>query len=148
MAVIEHLGLAVSIEINGVATPEYDDPEPSDNIGDPAFTAVCNKYIESQDDAEYAIHCRVTDEQKWLRESENRAINFTPVIDGKWIPGSLIEPGYRDLDETHIKGNRSGSTTTPMLQRFRFTAVKTGEGLSSVARSWSLTSLGSGRRGR
>jgi hypothetical protein len=124
MAVIEHLGLAVSIEINGVATPEYDDPEPCDNIGDPAYTAVCHKYIESRDDAEYVIRCRVTDKQKWLRESKDRCLHFWALIDGKFARGAGMRNGH-DY-EVVIKGIESSATT---LHGFRFTAVNTGEGV-------------------
>lgn len=62
MAIIEELGLAVSVIVDGEALPEYDNPEPDaggDNNDGPAVTAICDKYIESQDDTEYAIYRRV-----------------------------------------------------------------------------------------
>jgi len=59
MAIIEDLGLSVTIEVNGTPLEEYNDAKPSeDSTVDQTVTKVCSKYVEAKDGAEYIVHCK------------------------------------------------------------------------------------------
>ncbi|KAL2276409.1 hypothetical protein FJTKL_00923 [Diaporthe vaccinii] len=56
MAIIEELGLEVKVQVGGSAATEYTDPEPDVDDACTETTRACHRYVESVDNAEFAIH--------------------------------------------------------------------------------------------
>lgn len=90
MAVIEDLGLAVTITVDHSPATEYDDPQPLDdsNISE-RDTRCADKYIESIDGAHFSICCEVFEPQDWLWTHPGNALRFRIFIDGKRIATKL-----------------------------------------------------------
>jgi hypothetical protein len=130
MAVIEDLGLTVRVQIDGMPTPEYDDPDPcADNMGDPAYTRVCNKYIEAKDNAEYTFQFSATGKQEWLSRSPAHAFAFEFYVDGRRMSGSLFRAAHRGTVRLE-EGVISLHNGTLLLHRYRFAAVNPGRASS------------------
>ncbi|KAB5582774.1 hypothetical protein GE09DRAFT_1076383 [Coniochaeta sp. 2T2.1] len=128
MAVIEHLGLSVTVHVDGSDTAEYDDPEPVPDKEFPHSTVV-SKYIESKDDEEYQIHCRVLPQHSWLSKStaEPRVLTFHTFTDGHWRNGRVH---YREKGNGFVLSIQ-GAVATPagesysILSKFKFSPVTT-----------------------
>lgn len=131
MAIIEDLGLTISIHIDGTPVPEYDDPEPCvDDIGDPAYTHVCNKYIEVKDNAEYAFHFSAIGEQKWLSQTSSHGFTFTFYVDGKAMASHVLKAVHQGVRLIN-QGVISFENGQTVLRRYRFAAVNMGKVLAS-----------------
>lgn len=126
MAIIEDLGLTVCVQIDGTPTPEYDDPGPCvEDMGDPASTRVCNKYIEVKDNAEYAFQFSATGKQEWLSQSRKHGFAFRFSVDGEALSSQLFmagDYGMVRLDE----GVCSFYNGKSWLRRYKFTVVNRG----------------------
>lgn len=127
MAIIEELGLEAKVSINGSAAAEYLDEEPNAD-GDPRgqTTKTCHHYVESIDNAEFAIHVGVIPGnnagQKWIGRSPGNALLFSVAFDGglnvagKWVDQ---RSGSRSLDGVYKRANAT-------MRKFCFAPVSTG----------------------
>ena len=142
MAIIEDLGLSVVINIDGADAVEYDDPEPEPDRKYPDSTVV-SKYIESKDDKEYQINCRVLPQHLWLSEADERLLSFHAHIDGACQARKSVRnyPNTRNHENgTVIQGSiiRPTGASSEVLRRFKFSAVTTGTGLRSYDMTYSI----------
>lgn len=128
MAIIKELGLQVKVKVNGTASAEYLDEEPDDNYDSGSQnTKTCHYYVESVDNAEFAIHVGLiagtNTGQEWIGRSQNHALRFSVAFDGgrevarTWI---TQRSGPREL-----KGIYGPTNTT--LRKFCFAPVSTGQ---------------------
>jgi hypothetical protein len=133
MAILESLGLAVSVVMDGTAAQEYDDPEPSLEYKgkkiDPTVTAVCNKYIVASDKTEYLIHLEVMPQNTWVGLNEKNVLTFRIYIDGKHRCSTPfrrqdLKDGY---GESHEKGVRTYDSTGWSMRKFRFDTITASE---------------------
>ncbi len=86
MAIIEDLGVAVSVLVEGQALDEYHDPGPTvehDQGGNNENTAMCIKYIEAPDDTSFSLRYEVTNEYQWGYGEGNDRVSFECYIDGE-----------------------------------------------------------------
>jgi hypothetical protein len=86
MAILENLGLAVSIKGNGEKLTEYDDSNLAGvgAHGNSTEVMTCAKYIEAIDNQKYSIALEVTEKYKWPMNNQFCLI-FDVKIDGKWV---------------------------------------------------------------
>jgi hypothetical protein len=131
MAIIEDLGLAVSVRIDESPLVEYDDPESDterDHMCEAIVTTVVDKYIESRD-AEYDIKMEVLPQHTWLSLSKDNVLNFEIHIDGEFLDDTVfqcehLESGYKQEVAKGAYRNTSGGG---QLHRFRFDTITTCE---------------------
>ncbi|KAB5585798.1 hypothetical protein GE09DRAFT_1180965 [Coniochaeta sp. 2T2.1] len=126
MAVIEDLGLSVTVHIDGADTVEYEDPEPSQDKKFPEARVVSH-YIQSEDDKEYQIHCQVLRQHSWLSEADGRVLSVHAYTDGHWRSGQI----YDRRKSKDFVLSIDGTMDTPpgasysTLSKFKFDAVTT-----------------------
>ncbi|KAI1411290.1 hypothetical protein F5Y13DRAFT_65199 [Hypoxylon sp. FL1857] len=125
MAVLEDVpGIKVTVRIGGVDCTEYDDPEvPEQQPAQPTSL----KYIESPDDAKFAICVAVDDSYKW--GYKNHVLSFVTFVDSEWIESpivrsqSLTNGQYERLTEGKKVFRKD--TKTWSIHGLKFSAVKT-----------------------
>lgn len=131
MAIIEDLGLVVTIQVNGTPLDEYDDPNPSeDDTVDRTLTAVSQKYVEARDDAEYRIHCKALPGNRWLSEAapEYHLLLFEVEIDGKLQAERGLSWNRQVMHGgLYVEGKIEYRDTQVSVRRFRFRTIQTGE---------------------
>lgn len=128
MAIIEELGVGVSICIDGRPAVEYDDPNPTVNDEDEYF--VYSTYVESVDGAEYALTYTCLPDQRWLYNNPKNRLTFRVYIDGQercahsanrnlilYNDGKLVVEGAEAF---------RGHGQLMALSKFRFNAITTG----------------------
>jgi len=125
MAIIESLGLAVSVVIDGTPVAEYDDPEVGQRQELEFGSAkAVTKYIESRDDTEYAIRVEALPTHRWLPSNRDHLLTMYIYIDGKYQRSKAIEAtswgpdGVVSKTITGVLTRTSGSHGT--LANFRF----------------------------
>lgn len=133
MAVIDELGLVVSVCVDGTPAAEYDDPEP-DVAGRPesGITSVCDKYIESVDNSEFLLTWEVLDSRKEMYQYHDTCFGlaFYCYVDGMYA-GSRIALG-KDFRGGRWRMELRGledfdpSDNLTHLRRFIFATVATG----------------------
>lgn len=131
MAILESLGLAVSVVINGTPVAEYDDLEPDQAVRKEFPGAqIVTKYIESQDDTEYEIRCEALPTHQWLPTSRDNVLTCMVEIDGKHQAGhALTAAKWNRGIVRHIDGViRKLTASQGTLSKFKFSAVNAGEG--------------------
>ncbi|KAK7748029.1 hypothetical protein SLS53_001281 [Cytospora paraplurivora] len=128
MAIIDDLGLEVKILVNGSVATEYVPNEETQADGDKygPSTKICCRYIESINDAHFAIHGGLTSKHKvagqWIRNSQNSACSFTFFVDGRKIDSALIHNIHnRHRNAAILEGVREANK----LRRLRFASVST-----------------------
>jgi hypothetical protein len=138
MAVLENLGLAVSVVIGGTAAQEYDDPqavlEHEGEKIDPTVTAVCNKYIMAEDETEYLVRLEVLPQNTWVGLNKENTILFQVHIDGKRRRGTpfrskYLKNGYGKKDLDGIKTHDSNGWS---MRKFSFGTITASEHPFSV----------------
>lgn len=128
MAIIEELGLQVNVNVNGIAAAEYPDEKPDDKYEPGSKTTkVCHHYVESVDNAEFAIHFEliagINTGQLWISRSQNNALCFSVALDGgrdvtaTWV---TERSGPREVKGIYGPGNTT-------FRKFCFAAVSTGQ---------------------
>jgi hypothetical protein len=129
MAVIDSLGISVSVKVNGEAAVEYADPDPSPDVKYPTVPII-SKYIESKDDNEYAIACRTLPEHGWLSTHKDHLLSIQVCADGTHRACSIYKPNFQDtrcsliIDGVRV---RPHGASHEILSKFKFESVKTGE---------------------
>lgn len=126
MAIIDNLGLEVKVLVSGTPAAEYqggDFSETDDDFG--AGTAKCHRYIESVDDAEFAIELSAKRAISWLEKSSNRALYFCIDVDGlQGIVRSYID---KMKDPKRVVMGVVNRETKPFTKRnFHFSPVHIG----------------------
>jgi hypothetical protein len=138
MAVIENLGLAVSVVIDGTAAQEYDDPqavlEHEGEKIDPTVTAVCNKYIMAEDETEYLVRLEVLPQNTWVGLNKKNTVVFQVHIDGKWRRGAsfrskILKNGYREKD---LDGTKTYDSNGWSMRKFSFGTITASEHSYSI----------------
>ncbi|KAJ0124950.1 hypothetical protein J7T55_006293 [Diaporthe amygdali] len=126
MAIIEEFGLEVKVKVNGSVAAEYPDEEP-DIDGDawgPA-TKISYHYVESIDNAEFAIHVGVPSGsnagQKWIRHSRKHALTFWLAFDGG--RDAARKTIHQRSNSFLLEGVHNWARTT--MRKFRFAPVST-----------------------
>ncbi|KAH8743527.1 hypothetical protein F5883DRAFT_722602 [Diaporthe sp. PMI_573] len=121
MAIIEELGLEVTVKVGGAAATEYEDPGPDVNDARTQMTQACHHYVESVDNAEFAIHVGLipgrNTAQEWIARSRNHGLSFL-VIDGGGVSSVTI---HQHHISKLLRGIHDGKTKT--LRKFRFAPV-------------------------
>ena len=127
MAVIESLGLEVSLVMRGQPLPEYDDPDaddlPRETTGG---TIISNRYVEAQDGEEFLILLR----SKALlppTEEGSTSLDYVLLIDGSQEAGTYGDYDFRNPGGLRVLGKMfypPGSAAT--LRKFRFSAISVG----------------------
>lgn len=127
MAIIEELGLEVKVNVNGSAAAEYPDEEP--DIDDDArrqTTHACHHYVESVDNAEFAIHVGLTPGtntgQKWISRSRSHGLSFLVAFDGGHDVAAASVHRHRLSRLLDSVEDRESQT----IRKFLFTPVTTG----------------------
>lgn len=125
MAIIEDLGLEVNVQVDGSATAEYPDEEPDDH-GFNQTTKTSHHYVESIDNAEFAIHVGLIPGlhigQEWVDRSRDHRLSFLVAFDGgPNITSKLVQHDHPSLLLDGI-ANHADQT----LSKFRFAPVSTG----------------------
>jgi hypothetical protein len=124
MAIIEELGVEVRVQVGGAAVTEYTDPEPDVNDACAQTTKVCHRYIESFDNAEFAIHVGmipgVNTGQEWIGGSRNHGLSFLLEIDGDAVSSLMV---HQDHISEVLKGIYDGENQR--LRKFHFASVST-----------------------
>ncbi len=139
MAIIDELGVGVSIKVGDKPLVEYDDPSPAsagdENMseGDKAIKGrpiVCTKYIESQDNTYFTILAEATDKYSWPCKPKNFALTFRCYIDGERAAAKFVRPvkevGKRRVREIAGREEFTEEDEKAKLYKFRFTALTLG----------------------
>lgn len=125
MAIIEDLGLEVKVLVDGSATAEYKDEEPDEHAVSQTIKT-CHHYVESIDNAEFAIHAGLLPGlhtgQEWIPRSRDHGLSFLVAFDGG--PSVAAKMVYKHHTSRLLEGisNRANQT----LSKFRFAPVSTG----------------------
>lgn len=136
MTVLEALGVAVSVVMDGETAQEYDDPDPllqhKGKKIDPAVTAVCNKYIMAKDDTEYLVRLEVLPQNTWLGKDKTNILEFAVYIDGEWRCGTPfrdmnLRSGYGKVDKDKTTTRNSDGWSK---RRFSFGTITASEHLN------------------
>lgn len=136
MAVIEDLGLAVTIQVNGAPLDEYVDPTPcEDTPVDENAPPVCSNYVEVKDGAEYAIHLKALKKNQWISRSapKDHILSMKVYMDGKLQMstkslfrenkdrfGGVCMDGVAEYRDSHRRN----------IRKFKFHTLNIGEKLS------------------
>ncbi|ROW12888.1 hypothetical protein VPNG_04663 [Cytospora leucostoma] len=124
MAIIENLGIEVKVLMEGIQAAEYqggDFSETNDDFG--AGTAKCHRYIESVDNAEFAIEVSATKNNPWLKTAQvKNCLNYYIDVDDHEEVEAVCLWKAR-MDEV-LKGVREYRSNVPGLRKFRFTPVQ------------------------
>ncbi|KAI8960668.1 hypothetical protein F5Y11DRAFT_349291 [Daldinia sp. FL1419] len=125
MAILEAIpGVKVTVCIDGVDCPEYDDPTvPEQQAGPPIVT----KYIESPDNATFTTSMVVDKNYVWGKEFYS--LGFNHEVDGNCIYAPLIRRTdilNGDLQKAVVDGKQSfcNDTKSWVKQKLKFSAVK------------------------
>lgn len=129
MAVIDELGVEVKVIVNGTEATEYIPDEEPDFDGDnfDPSTKTCCRYVESIDNADFAIRAAVTSGRnkpanKWLDDSKTNSLSFSLSFDGgDKAAGWLINQNRR-----FVIGDSTSDAATSTKRNFRFASVSTG----------------------
>ncbi|ROW12876.1 hypothetical protein VPNG_04664 [Cytospora leucostoma] len=127
MAIIDNLGLEVKILVNGSAATEYvpDKEDQADGHNFGPSTKICCRYIQSIDDAHFAISAGLTWKHKvaeqWIKESQNNCCGFDFSVDGRRIDVLLISKRHEGAIILEGFHDRRSNT----LREFRFASVST-----------------------
>lgn len=128
MAVIDELGVEVKVIVNGTEATEYipdEEPDFDDDNFDPS-TKTCCRYVESIDNADFAIRAAVTSGRnkpanKWLDDSKTNGLSFSLSFDGgDKVAGLLINQNRR-----FVIGDSTSDAATCTKRNFRFASVST-----------------------
>ncbi|KAG8163976.1 hypothetical protein KVR01_005894 [Diaporthe batatas] len=124
MVIIKELGLEAEITVNGSTAAEYPDPEPED-IPYGQTTKACHRYVESVDNAEFAIRVGIipgnNPVREWTGRSRDHRLLFSVAFDGGHAVRSktiwqYTTPTAMEGISDHAKGT---------LRKFRFAPVST-----------------------
>jgi len=135
MAVIDELGITVTVNTSDGPLPEFDDPGAGSEI--PAEnnpTRFCHKYVESVGGAEFYLQIVVRQGPRtsYLRggaNDVNRLLGFYLDIDGKRVSSRMSSASALDQGELNCKiegrreNNDSGGAT---LRKYMFAPINTG----------------------
>ncbi|KAI1632447.1 hypothetical protein F4809DRAFT_653298 [Biscogniauxia mediterranea] len=129
MAILESVpGIEVQVLVRGQPLQEYgDNNSPDVTTRDPMSSPVICKYIESTDNAEFAIFTKVPNYTWGYR---NHMLFVSIYIDGNWVSKKLIHPPvasiyHLDTQQVYGKTEFNASTKSSFLRRFKFAAVHT-----------------------
>lgn len=131
MAIIEKLGLQVKVKVNGAAAAEYPDKEPDDNYDTGSQTThACRHYVESFDNAEFAIHVGLgpgtKTGQEWISRSQHHSLCFSVAFDGGHDVAATLVSQHHETGL--LEGIRNHENQT--LRRFIFAPVTTGRSIA------------------
>ncbi|KAH8743369.1 hypothetical protein F5883DRAFT_477156 [Diaporthe sp. PMI_573] len=122
MAIIEELGVEVKVQIGASAATEYIDPEPYvDNDAHSQTTNICHRYVESVDNAEFAIHVGLIPGtnvgQQWIGSSRKHALSFSVTIDGTGASKTTVRHDKisKLLEGIHSRENQTFTQLGPYL---------------------------------
>lgn len=126
MAIVEDLGLEVKIQVDGSATAEYTDEEPDEDTLSQTYKT-CHHYVESIDNAEFAIHVGLiqgtSTGQEWIGRSREHRLSFSVAFDGG--PTVTSNSVYKHQTSLLLDGIHNPANQT--LSKFRFAPVSTGK---------------------
>ncbi|KAF6844682.1 hypothetical protein CMUS01_00866 [Colletotrichum musicola] len=126
-------GIKVTIEVNGLTAQEYDDQDgPQGEDRDIAYQR-SDKYVESKDDAHFAIVYEVTQNGGWL--DHESALSFCLSVDGDSKDSVVWEAfkTHRGSTWRHsVPGQRVASAHSGMesIRKFKFSKVTTVDDMS------------------
>lgn len=121
MAIIEVVpGIQVSVLISGKAAPEFPDP----GTDAPSGCKTTTRYIESRDDATFAVHVAANSDYDWVYKSH--AVKAVLFVDGGYVENCII--GEMGANETlHGPRRYDVSTGEWSARGMKFSSVRTGE---------------------
>jgi hypothetical protein len=115
MAIIDKLGIEVTVVVDDAVLIEYEDPEPEKT--DDRQTMYSHKYVASEDNKEFSISINSTENLKWAGENVDFGLGFEVFIDGRKIDYHIATP--RDLENgsfdyrIEVFSSRIGTTALP-----------------------------------
>lgn len=122
MAVLEELGVGVSIQVDEQDLQEWPDPDPPKLEDAGPETKIVSNYIISQDDREYIIRSNFTKECTWI-PGDRHVILMEMTIDGNKIRGKTA----KETGSAPIRGNTYyNADGTGSLYKFKFSGIETG----------------------
>lgn len=124
MAISENIpGLDVTIEVDGIALPEYND----ESACDKRFLCSSSKYVEAPPGAEFAI--------RYLFRppfSPPFDVLMDILLDNQYVPVPYFEGGGKDGCEGYVYSKASMKKDgRDFMQKFRFTELSTGKSASN-----------------
>lgn len=133
MAIIDLIpGLKISIAVDGMTLPEYEDEVDDEGLRGPQHRAVARRYVESSSDKEFAIQLRLHEPYRMDFDS----LLFYVSIDGKPMAKPVISKSqyplfFRgDVVRKTIKRTVEGATVPGeeadqyRLRKFRFSKIE------------------------
>jgi hypothetical protein len=143
MAVIDELGVGVSVLVNGSPLPEFDDPStPAETPGEGySATRVSNKYIECVNGAEFAIQCRYQKAEGsswiWRHPYSEPSLSFQVFMDGAKMKFRLCREAkiHHGSWASEIRGFTEFDTASrsALLRKFKFASILPGEPLRRMS---------------
>lgn len=126
MCILEDVGLEVEVLVNHRATKEYPYRQPNSD-GGLDTTAVCRRYIQSEDGAVFSFRCSVrageSAAREWLKTPSN-AILFEVNIDDR--EGLKSVARYVELAAPSTTIRALPDIANEQQRWFRFTSIPTG----------------------
>lgn len=127
MAIIKELGLEVKVNIDGSSAAEYPDQEPDVDHGPTSqATKACHHYVESIDNAEFAIHAGLipgsNTGRDWIGRSQDHRLHFSVALDGGHDVAAVCLSQHHNTVRLVGVHNRMDQT----LRKFLFSPVTTG----------------------
>ncbi|KAI9155794.1 hypothetical protein HJFPF1_08383 [Paramyrothecium foliicola] len=125
MAIIDELGIKVTVVVDDASLVEYEDPEPEET--DDSQTMHSHKYVASQDKKEFSVDIVSTENLKWAKRKVNFGLGFQVFIDGREIdrllaiPEDLENGSFNYRIEGLVEQNRDNGSTT--LRKCRFSSI-------------------------
>jgi hypothetical protein len=133
MAIIDELGIKVTVVVDDASLVEYEDPEPEKT--DDSQTMHSHKYVASQDNKEFSVSIVSTENLKWAKQKVDFGLGFQVFIDGREIdrllaiPEDLENGSFNYRIEGLVEQNRDDDSTT--LRKCRFSPILLGR-MSSI----------------
>ena len=133
MAVIDELGIKVTVVVDDASLVEYEDPEPEKT--DDSQIMHSHKYVASQDNKEFSVNIVSTENLKWAKQKVNFGLGFQVFIDGREIdrllaiPEDLENGSFNYRIEGLVEQNHDNGSTT--LRKCRFSSIVLGT-MSSI----------------
>ncbi len=133
MAIIDEFGLTAEVCVDDVPLAEHDDPDP-DLDDENQETVVCQRYVESVDDAEFTIRYELdkTSWTSWLRGAPDNLLTCAVYVDGVLARSLSLAGGPWGVVETKVRRTVQGresydtGTCTHLVEKFKFSNVSTG----------------------
>ncbi|KAI9146679.1 hypothetical protein HJFPF1_13584 [Paramyrothecium foliicola] len=125
MAIIDELGIRVTVVVDDAALTEYEDPKREKNDEHQAIRS--HKYVASHDNKEFSISIASTENLKWAKQKVDFGLSFEVLIDGREVDYFVVTPkeleygSFNYQVEGLVEQSRGDDSTT--LRKCRFSPI-------------------------